>query len=58
MSSLGEALESYNISGFSKYNPQQLTRNCVFVTMAYLRGISADELAAYINREMPPNDSH
>jgi hypothetical protein len=53
MSSFGEALANSDILPSCRWNPQQLTKNCVFVTIAYLKGMSADELAEYIQRRMP-----
>lgn len=36
----------------SAYNPQGLTNNCIFVTVAYLLGVSVDNLPQALRNEM------
>jgi hypothetical protein len=57
MSSFGEALDLIGLFGTSRYNPDNLTDNCVFVTTAYLLGKNSNELAESIQRSMPNNGS-
>jgi len=55
--SFGNALRSIGINQASSYNPTNLTDNCVFVTLAYLLGKTADELSREVNIAMPENGS-
>ncbi|KAE8446313.1 hypothetical protein EG329_012060 [Mollisiaceae sp. DMI_Dod_QoI] len=51
MSTFGSELDGFGLFGTSIYNPRELTNNCVFVTIAYLLGMNADQLAAKIEHE-------
>lgn len=57
MASFGEALNDFGLFGFSEYNPQALMNNCVFVTFAYPKGTTADQLYAEISEKLQVDDS-
>ncbi|KUJ23756.1 uncharacterized protein LY89DRAFT_744215 [Mollisia scopiformis] len=51
MSNFGLALDSIGLFGSSTYNPRDFENKCVFVTMAYLQGLTADQFAINVQRE-------
>jgi len=53
----GHALRTIGLTQGSSYNPSNSTDNCVFVTLAYLLGKTADELSSEVAMAMPENGS-